>query len=169
MMAEAKPLVGVVMGSDSDLKTMRRCSKQLDEFGIPYEMRVISAHRTPKVAHDYATEAAARGLKVIIAGAGMSAALAGALAAGTTLPVIGVPINSGPLAGADAAVSTLQMPPGVPVACMSIGVPGATNAAILAAEILAISDAALAKRLKEFRQAQAAAVAQKDSVVRGKK
>ncbi len=166
-MAEREALVGVVMGSDSDLETMRSCAKQLEEFGIAFEMRVISAHRTPQVAHEYATTAEQRGLKVIIAAAGMSAALGGVLAACTTLPVIGVPIPSGPLAGLDAALSTMQMPPGVPVACMSIGSAGAKNAAILAAEILATSDAALAARLREFKKAQTAAVMQKDSAVQG--
>ena len=168
-MVEPKPLVAVVMGSDSDVETMRRCADQLATFGIACEMRVLSAHRTPQAAQEYAASAAQRGLKVIIAGAGMSAALAGAIAASTTLPVIGVPIPSGPLGGVDAAVSTLQMPPGVPVACMSIGPAGATNAAILAAEILALSDADLAQKLREFKQSQAQAVTQKDAALRGGK
>lgn len=119
-----KPLVGVVMGSDSDLPVMRRCMETLEAFGIAYEVRVISAHRTPDAAHEYASTAAGRGLKVIIAAAGMSAALSGILAAKTTLPVIGVPMAAGPLAGIDAALSTMQMPPGVPVGCMAIGMPG---------------------------------------------
>ncbi len=150
------------MGSDSDLETMKRCMEQLSAFGIAFETRIISAHRTPDAAHEYAASAAGRGLKVLIAAAGMSAALAGVLASQTTLPVIGVPINSGPLAGVDAAVSTLQMPPGVPVACMSIGAAGATNAAILAAQILATADPALADKLAKFKQDQARKVAQKD-------
>ncbi|MCJ7544925.1 MAG: 5-(carboxyamino)imidazole ribonucleotide mutase [Phycisphaerae bacterium] len=168
-MVEPKPLVAVVMGSDSDVETMRRCADQLATFGIACEMRVLSAHRTPQAAQEYAASAAQRGLKVIVAGAGMSAALAGAIAASTTLPVIGVPIPSGPLGGVDAAVSTLQMPPGVPVACMSIGPAGATNAALLAAEILALSDADLAQKLREFKQLQAQAVMQKDAALRGGK
>ncbi len=162
-MAESKPLVGVVMGSDSDAETMQHCADQLTKLGIAYEMRVLSAHRTPGAVQDYAASAAQRGLKVIVAGAGMSAALAGAMAARTTLPVIGVPVCSGPLNGVDAAVSTLQMPPGVPVACMSIGAAGATNAAILAAEILALSDAALSERLQQFKQSQAQDVVRKDA------
>jgi phosphoribosylaminoimidazole carboxylase PurE protein len=167
-MADAKPLVGIVLGSDSDLEVMQRCLDQLKNFEIPYELRVISAHRTPAVAHEYASTAAGRGLKVIIAAAGMSAALAGAMAAETTLPVIGVPVPSGALAGVDAVVSTLQMPPGVPVACMSIGPAGAANAAILAAEILALGDGKLARRLVRFKQAQAAAVMQKDDAIKKK-
>lgn len=165
-MTESKPIVGVVMGSDSDLETMKRCLKQLDELAIPYEVRVISAHRTPETAHEYAATAIDRGLRVIIAAAGMSAALAGALAAATTLPVIGVPMASGPLAGVDAAVSTMQMPPGVPVGCMSIGGAGATNAAIYAAQILAIGDQKLAAELAELKKAQAGKVARKDEAIR---
>jgi phosphoribosylaminoimidazole carboxylase PurE protein len=160
-----KPLVGVVMGSDSDLEIMQRCVKQLAEFGIACELRVISAHRTPETAHEYARSAAGRGLKVLVAGAGMSAALAGVLAANTTLPVIGVPIESGALKGLDALLSTVQMPPGVPVACVAIGPAGATNAGVLAAQILAGSDAKLAERLAQFKQDQARKVAQKDAEV----
>jgi phosphoribosylaminoimidazole carboxylase PurE protein len=163
-----KPLVGIVMGSDSDLEVMQRCRKQLAEFGIACELRVISAHRTPDLAHQYAREAAERGLKVLVAGAGMSAALAGVLAANTTLPVIGVPIESGSLLGLDALLSTVQMPPGVPVACVAVGPAGATNAGVLAAEILALSDAALAGRLQQFRLDLARKVAQKDEEVRRK-
>ena len=166
MAGKAKTVVGVVMGSDSDLPTMERCLKQLDDLGIGWEVRVISAHRTPDVAHDYAAAAAGRGLKVIIAAAGMSAALSGVLAAKTTLPVIGVPMASGPLVGVDAVLSTMQMPPGVPVGCMSIGSAGATNAAIYAAEILALGDKRLAARLGEFKKAQARKVADKDKAVR---
>jgi phosphoribosylaminoimidazole carboxylase PurE protein len=161
-------LVGVVMGSDSDLEIMQRCVRQLEEFGIACELRVISAHRTPAAAHEYATSAAGRGLKVLIAGAGMSAALAGVLAANTTLPVIGVPIESGSLKGLDALLSTAQMPPGVPVACMAIGAAGATNAGVLAAEILATSDPALARRLGQFKKDQAQKVVEKDAAIRKK-
>ena len=162
-MAKKKPTVGVVMGSDSDLETMKRCLKQLDEFGIVYEVRIISAHRTPDIAHEYSATAIQRGLKVIIAAAGMSAALGGVLAANTTLPVIGVPMVSGPLAGVDAALSTMQMPPGIPVACMAIGGAGATNSAIYAAAILAVSDKKLATKLGRFKKAQARKVAKKDA------
>ena len=165
MAKKKQVLVGVVMGSDSDLATMRRCMKQLDEFGIAYEVRVISAHRTPDTAYEYAVTAAGRGLKVIIAAAGMSAALSGVLAAGTTLPVIGVPMNSSPLVGIDAALSTMQMPPGIPVGCISIGGPGATNAAIYAAQILAVADDKLTARLERFKKSQARKVAQKDAFV----
>ena len=164
-MATGKPLVGVVLGSDSDLETMKKCLDQLDALGVACELRVISAHRTPDVAHEYAATAASRGLKVIIAAAGMSAALGGVLASKTILPVIGVPMASGALAGVDAALSTMQMPPGVPVAAMSIGAPGATNAAIFAAQILAIGDADLAKRLERFKKDQAITVMEKDAAI----
>jgi len=162
-MAKQKPIVGVVMGSDSDLDTMKRCLKQLDEFEIAYEVRVISAHRTPDIAHEYAATAIKRGLKVIIAAAGMSAALSGVLAASTTLPVVGVPMASGPLVGVDAALSTMQMPPGIPVACMAIGGAGATNAAIYAAGILGTFDRKTAAALKRFKTTQARKVAKKDA------
>ncbi len=166
-MAKRKQIqVGVVMGSDSDLATMERCLKQLDALGIGYEVRVISAHRTPDTAHDYSATAIDRGLKVIIAAAGMSAALSGVLAASTTLPVVGVPMSAGPLVGVDAALSTMQMPPGIPVGCMAIGGAGATNSAIYAAQILALGDEALAKRLVKFKKAQARKVAEKDKAVR---
>ncbi len=164
-MTKEQPTVGVVIGSDSDLAAMQRCLDQLDQFAIPYEVRVISAHRTPQVAHEYAGSAAGRGLKVIIAAAGMSAALAGTMAACTTLPVIGVPMVAGPLGGIDAAISTMQMPPGVPVGCMSIGPAGATNAAIFAAQILSPSDTKIARKVAEFKQAQAKKVAAKDAAV----
>jgi len=167
-MSESKPIVGVVVGSDSDLEIMQRCTEQLEAFGIGYELRVISAHRTPDVAHEYAAMAAKRGLKVIVAAAGMSAALSGVLASKTTLPVIGVPINSGPLNGVDAVLSIIQMPPGVPVGCMSIGAAGATNAAIYAAQILAVSDEALAARLRQFKDDQAKKVLQKDAALRSR-
>jgi phosphoribosylaminoimidazole carboxylase PurE protein len=164
-MSDRTPLVGIVMGSKNDMDVVSRCTRQLDELGIAYELRVISAHRTPAAAHEYAATAKDRGLKVIIAAAGMSAALAGAMAGGTTLPVIGIPVASGPLAGADAALSTMQMPPGVPVACMAIGGAGATNAAVLAARILALADAEIAARLEQFRAEQAKKVADDDREV----
>ena len=163
-----KCVVGVVMGSDSDLAVMQRCVDMLAELGIGYEARIISAHRTPELADEYACSAEGRGLKVLIAAAGMSAALGGVLAARTTLPVIGVPMASGPLAGVDAALSTMQMPPGVPVACMAIGPSGATNAAIFAAQILAVADRRLAGRLKQYKAEQARKVAEKDAALRGK-
>jgi phosphoribosylaminoimidazole carboxylase PurE protein len=159
-----KPLVGIVMGSDSDLEAMKKCAGQLGAFGIAHEMRILSAHRTPAEAHEYAASAAGRGLKVIIAAAGMSAALSGVLASVTTLPVIGVPMASGPLAGVDALLSTLQMPPGVPVACMAVN--GAVNAAIFAAQILATSDPVLAAKLQQFKADQAAKVLAKDAQLR---
>jgi len=156
------PLVGVVMGSDSDLPTMQRCLNQLEQFGIPFEVRIISAHRTPALAHEYATTALDRGLKVIIAAAGMSAALGGMLAACTSLPVIGVPMAAGPLGGIDAALTKMQMPPGIPVGCMAIGPAGATNAGIFAAQILALSDKKLAGKLERFKKTQAAKVIARD-------
>jgi phosphoribosylaminoimidazole carboxylase PurE protein len=166
-MASETPIVGVVMGSDSDLEVMERCTRRLETFDIPYEVRIISAHRSPDVAHEYASTARDRGLKVLIAAAGMSAALSGVLASKTTLPVIGVPMAAGPLVGVDAALSTMQLPSGIPVGCMAIGSAGATNAAIFAAQILATSDAALAEKLAQFKLDLAAAVAQKDEKVQG--
>ncbi len=163
MSEQKQPQVAVVMGSDSDLSTMRKCLDKLGQFGIAYEVRVISAHRTPQEAIEYAAGAGERGIKVIIAAAGMSAALSGVLAGATPLPVIGVPIPAGALSGVDAALSTMQMPPGVPVACMAVGSPGATNAAILAAEILATSDDQLAGKVKQFKREQAEKVAEKNA------
>ncbi|MFW6145886.1 MAG: 5-(carboxyamino)imidazole ribonucleotide mutase [Planctomycetota bacterium] len=153
-MAATTPLVGIVMGSNSDWETMERCAKQLEALGVPYEARIISAHRTPAVAHEYAWTAAERGLKVIIAAAGLAAHLAGAMAAGTPLPVIGVPMDAGALNGIDALLSTVQMPPGVPVATVGIGKPGATNAAILALQILATAGGAYADAVARFRAEQ---------------
>lgn len=167
-MTTDKPLVGVIMGSDSDLDIMKRCTDKLAEFGIPYEMRILSAHRTPEKVKQWASEAVGRGMKVIIAGAGMSAALGGSIAAETTLPVIGVPIDSGPLVGVDAVLSTMQMPPGVPVACMAIGKAGATNAAVFAAEIIATSDEKMAERLRNFKSDQAQKVVEKDEALRSR-
>lgn len=168
VMANKSVQVGIVMGSDSDLAVMKKCAERLEAFGIGCEVRIISAHRTPDVAHEYSATAASRGLKVLIGAAGMSAALSGVLASKTTLPVIGVPMLSGPLAGVDAALSTMQMPPGVPVACMAIGEAGAVNAAIFAAQILAVSDAALAARLEQFKAEQARKVIEKDSALNAK-
>jgi len=152
------------MGSDSDMKVMKSCIEQLQEFGIEPTVRVISAHRTPQMAAEFADKAAANGTKVIIAAAGMAAHLAGSLAARTTLPVIGVPIDSDKgVGGLDALLSTVQMPPGVPVATVAIGKAGAKNAAILAVQILALSDEALNRKLSEFKAEQAKKVMEKDA------
>ena len=151
------PLVGVIMGSRSDWGAMRHAVTTLDELDIANEARVISAHRTPKRHHDYATEAAARGRKIIIAGAGGAAHLAGVTAALTALPVLGVPIQSEALKGMDSLLSTVQMPAGVPVATLAIGRAGAINAALLAAAILGLSDPAVARALDKRRAAQSAA------------
>ena len=145
-----KPLVSIIMGSTSDLPVMEKAAKYLDETHIPFEMNALSAHRTPQEVEEFARGAAARGLKVIIAGAGMAAALPGVIAAGTTLPVIGVPIK-GMLDGLDALLSIVQMPPGIPVA--TTGVNGALNAAILASEMLALADEELAARVAAYKEA----------------
>jgi 5-(carboxyamino)imidazole ribonucleotide mutase len=157
-----KPLVGILMGSDSDLEVMREAAKALEGLGVPYEMRVCSAHRSPELALRYARNAEARGLKVLIAGAGWAAHLAGVLAAKTTLPVIGVPIDSSPLRGLDALLATVQMPGGVPVATVSIGKAGARNAGVLAAQILATADRGLRARLRAYKAHLAAEVAARD-------
>ncbi len=152
------------MGSDSDLSVMQSCVDQLREFGIEPTVRILSAHRTPQAAAEFARTAEARGIRVVIAAAGMAAHLAGAMAAWTTLPVIGVPLTSeGGLAGLDALLSTVQMPPGVPVATVAIGKAGAGNAAILAVQILALADASLRDRLVQFRQRQEQKVREKDA------
>lgn len=152
-----KPLVGILMGSESDLPVMEEASKVLEKFGIPYEMTISSAHRTPKKTSDYAKSAEKRGIRIIIAGAGSAAHLAGFIAAETILPVIGVPIDSS-LSGLDSLLSTVQMPGGVPVASMAIGKAGAKNAGIFAAEILSISDPKLKAKLKAYRVEMARAV-----------
>jgi len=157
----SSPLVGLVLGSDSDWHVMREATKILDDFAIRYEVKVISAHRSPQAAHEYACSAGERGLKVIIAAAGMAAHLAGAMAANTTLPVIGVPVVSGSLGGIDALLATVQMPPGVPVATVAIGPPGARNAAVLAVQILALADAELAKKMAEYKANMARNVAER--------
>ena len=158
---QAIPQVGIVMGSDSDLKVMEGALGIFKKFGIPIEMTVASAHRSPQRAAVYATSARERGLKAIIAGAGHAAHLAGVLAAHTTLPVIGVPIDSSCLQGLDALLATVQMPPGIPVATSSIGKPGAKNAAILAVQMMAISDPSLAEQLETFKKEMAAEVEKK--------
>ncbi len=164
MVSERTTLVAVVMGSDSDLKVMDSCVEQLREFGVEATVRILSAHRTPQRATEFAETAEAKGIKIIIAAAGMAAHLAGALAARTTLPVIGVPlVCEAGLGGMDALLSTVQMPPGVPVATMGVGKAGAKNAAILAVEILALEDSALRRKLAEFRQLQEQKVREKDA------
>jgi len=156
------PLVLIIMGSDSDLPVMEGGAKVLAEFGVPFEMRISSAHRSPQRTAALAAEAAGRGVRVIIAGAGMAAHLAGVIAAETCLPVIGVPIGGGALSGLDALCSTVQMPGGVPVATMSIGAAGAKNAGIFAVQILALSDATLTEKLKAYRGKMAQEVEEKD-------
>ena len=147
----AKPVVGILMGSDSDLPIMQEAASMLQEFGVEYEMTIASAHRTPKKVLEYCTGAEKRGIRVIIAGAGWAAHLAGVVASHTTLPVIGVPIDSSPLNGLDAILATVQMPGGVPVATMSLGKAGAKNAGIFAAQIIAAGDVKIANRLKVYR------------------
>jgi 5-(carboxyamino)imidazole ribonucleotide mutase len=149
-----KPLVGILMGSKSDWETMKNVADTLDQFGIAYEKRVLSAHRTPDAALEYSSTAEARGLKCIIAGAGGAAHLAGVLAAKTTLPILGVPIQSKALQGLDSLLSIVQMPGGIPVATFAIGNAGATNAALFAVAMLALSDPAIAQKLKQFREKQ---------------
>ena len=151
-MTDEAPIVGVLMGSDSDLPAMRKTAATLEEFGVPFEVRVLSAHRSPRLAADYATSARARGIRVIICGAGRAAHLAGVIAAHTTIPVLGVPIDGGPLDGVDALYATVQMPPGIPVGTLAIGSHGAQNAALLAVQILGLTDDRLADRLVEHRK-----------------
>jgi len=155
------PVVGIIMGSDSDLPVMQEAFEVLTHFGIPTEITVASAHRSPQRVSEYAKSARRRGLRVLIAGAGGAAHLAGVLAAETSLPVIGVPIASSPLAGWDALLSTVQMPAGVPVATMAVGKAGARNAAILAVQILAVADDKLRKRLEHYKKELADKVAEK--------
>ena len=157
------PAVGIVMGSDSDFPVMSEAGKTLAKFGIAYEMEVLSAHRTPARAHEYATTAVKRGLKVVIAAAGAAAHLAGVMAANTTLPVIGVPLASSSLQGLDALLATVQMPGGIPVATMAIDKAGAVNAAIFAAEILALGDSEIARKLAAHKEDLAKAVAEKNA------
>ena len=159
-MARTTPAVGVIMGSQSDWQTMRAATELLQALGIPHEARIVSAHRTPRRLVSYAGSARRRGLKVIIAGAGGAAHLPGMVASMTTLPVLGVPVQSRTLNGLDSLLSIVQMPGGVPVATLAIGEAGAANAGILAAQILALSDPALAERLSAFRAAQTDSVAE---------
>jgi phosphoribosylaminoimidazole carboxylase PurE protein len=148
----SKPVVSIVMGSDSDLDVMREAAKALEDFGIAYEIDVTSAHRSPERTADYARKAASRGIRVIIAGAGGAAHLAGVIAAHTTLPVIGVPIPSTALNGMDSLLATVQMPAGIPVATVAIGKAGATNAGILAAQILGLASESLARKLEALKE-----------------
>ncbi len=164
----AEPRVGIVMGSDSDAEAMQPCAQVLDEFAVPYEVRVVSAHRTPEAAHAYATEAVERGLAVIIAAAGGAAHLAGVLASLTPLPVIGVPIRTSALGGMDSLLSTVQMPRGVPVATVAIGKAGPVNAAILAVQMLAVAEPALRQQVVAYKARLAETVTEADQKVRSR-
>jgi phosphoribosylaminoimidazole carboxylase PurE protein len=157
----SKPTVSIVMGSDSDLDIMREAATALEGFGIAYEIDVTSAHRSPDRTADYARKAAGRGIRVIIAGAGGAAHLAGVIAAHTTLPVIGVPISATSLNGMDSLLATVQMPAGIPVATVAIGKPGATNAGILAAQILGVADSAISEKLAAHKEKLASGVEEK--------
>ncbi|MEE8262193.1 MAG: 5-(carboxyamino)imidazole ribonucleotide mutase [Gammaproteobacteria bacterium] len=161
----SKPFVAVLMGSDSDLPTMQAALEVLERLRIPTEVKITSAHRTPEATHDYVKDAEARGCAVFIAAAGLAAHLAGAVAGLTIKPVVGVPIDAGPLNGMDALLSTVQMPGGVPVACVAIGKVGAKNAGYLAAQMLALQDADLAERLRVERSNDATQLAQKDAAL----
>ncbi|WP_088347132.1 MULTISPECIES: 5-(carboxyamino)imidazole ribonucleotide mutase [Rhodomicrobium] len=157
---EQQPAIGIIMGSQSDWRTMRRAAEALDELGVAYETRIVSAHRTPERLYSYAKEAEGRGLKVIIAGAGGAAHLPGMTASLTALPVLAVPVQTKALSGLDSLLSIVQMPSGIPVGTLAIGEAGAFNAGLLAAQILALSDPPLAARLAEWRKTRAAAVAE---------
>ena len=146
------PKIGILMGSKSDADIMSEAARILEEFGVPHELKVLSAHRTPQETSEYAQSAESRGIQALIAGAGYAAHLAGALAAHSTLPIIGVPLEASSLKGLDSLLSTVQMPKGIPVACMGIGKAGAINAALFAVQILSRSDPALAQQLKEYRE-----------------
>ena len=159
------PVVLIVMGSDSDLSTMEESANILTDFGVPFEMRISSAHRSPKRTAQLAGGAAARGIQLIIAAAGMAAHLAGVIAAETTLPVIGVPMGGGALSGMDALYATVQMPGGIPVATMAIGKAGAKNAGLFAVQILALADPALARKFAAYREQMAAEVERKDAAL----
>ena len=167
--AALKPLIGVVMGSQSDWETMQNAAKILDDFGVPFEAGIVSAHRTPERLVSYAQSAAGRGLQAIIAGAGGAAHLPGMLAALTTLPVLGVPVQSKSLSGLDSLLSIAQMPAGIPVGTLAIGNAGATNAGLLAVSILALHDAKLAVRLTKWRMRQTASVAKRPTKTKTKK
>jgi phosphoribosylaminoimidazole carboxylase PurE protein len=162
----SKVQVSIVMGSDTDLEVMREAGRALDDFGIGYEMDVTSAHRSPDRTAEFARKAAARGIRVIIAGAGGAAHLAGVIAAHTTLPVIGVPIPSTSLGGMDSLLATVQMPAGIPVATVAIGKPGATNAGILAAQMIGLSDGVVARKLEEHKEKLERGVEEKSKKLR---
>jgi 5-(carboxyamino)imidazole ribonucleotide mutase len=157
-MNSSSPVIGIVMGSNSDWPTMQAAAKILKDFGVPFEARVVSAHRTPDLMFEYAEQARARGLRAIIAGAGGAAHLPGMIAAKTTLPVLGVPVQSKALSGKDSLLSIVQMPKGIPVATFAIGEAGAANAGLFAVALLAATDAALADKLEAFRAEQTASV-----------
>ena len=159
-MVEAGPLVGIIMGSKSDWETMRHSAETLEELGVPHETKVVSAHRTPRRLYDYAHSAKQRGLKIVIAGAGGAAHLPGMTASMTSLPVLGVPVESKTLKGMDSLLSIVQMPAGIPVGTLAIGKAGAINAALLAAAMLATTDVALGHRLDAWREKQTGSVAE---------
>ncbi|WP_176013877.1 5-(carboxyamino)imidazole ribonucleotide mutase [Victivallis sp. Marseille-Q1083] len=162
---EKQAKIAVLMGSKSDLPILQGAFQVFEEFGIAYTARVMSAHRTPEIAAQFAAQAAANGIQVIICAAGMAAHLAGVIAAHTTLPVIGIPVASEPFNGLDALLATVQMPPGIPVATVTAGKAGGKNAALYAAAILALGDAELAGKLKEFRRQQTAKIAEMDAAL----
>ncbi|MBN8285281.1 5-(carboxyamino)imidazole ribonucleotide mutase [Zoogloea sp.] len=157
-MSDQQPIIGIVMGSNSDWPTMQAAAKVLKDFGVPFEARVVSAHRTPDLMFEYAEQARARGLRAIIAGAGGAAHLPGMIAAKTTVPVLGVPVQSKALSGKDSLLSIVQMPKGIPVGTFAIGEAGAANAGLFAVALLASTDAALAQKLDAFRADQTASV-----------
>ena len=163
----AKPQVSIVMGSDSDLATMQETTEILDEFGVEYEVRIVSAHRTPELAHEYARTLEERGVEVVIAAAGGAAHLAGVVASLTALPVIGVPMATAMAGGLDSRLSMVQMPAGVPVATVAAGKSGPKNAGILAVQILGVKQAALRKKVREYKAALARQVEEKDKQIRG--
>jgi 5-(carboxyamino)imidazole ribonucleotide mutase len=169
MQTETVPLVSIVMGSKSDLDTLKEASVVLDAFGLAHELRVISAHRTPEIARTYALSAEARGIRVIIAAAGKAAHLAGVIASMTTLPIIGVPMATSDLGGLDSLLSMVQMPGGIPVATVAIGKAGAKNAALLAIAILALSDSSLRDRLVKYRTDMAEDVEQSDQTLQAER
>lgn len=161
-----KPKIAVILGSDSDLPAMQECQRILRDFAVAFELKILSAHRSPALVHAFAKSAASRGIKVIIAAAGGAAHLAGVLASLTRLPVIGVPMETKSLNGIDSLLSTVQMPSGVPVASMAIGKAGAKNAAIFALEILGVSDSKIAKKLEAFKEKMAKEVAKKNKLLK---
>ncbi len=165
MSKELNPVVAIVMGSEKDYEVMAEAKRVLDDFGVPSEMMLISAHRSPDLCREFALNASGRGIRVIIAGAGKAAHLAGVIASLTTLPVVGVPLDAG-MFGLDALLSTVQMPAGVPVATMAVGRSGAVNAGLLAVAILALSDETLAEKLREFRKRQAEEIKAKSGVIK---